>query len=91
MEVLRIGVPELGQNVEELLAWVKAGETVEITERGVLVARLVPAQLSESARDRHIAADRMIPATGSRHLPQPMSVDGPSTAEVLDELREDRV
>ena len=88
--MLRIGVRELRQNASRYLARVKAGETVEITERGVLVARLVPLQQSESARDRLIAAGKLIPARGPRRLPQPMTVEGPLTSEVLDELREDR-
>lgn len=93
--MLRIGVRELRQNASRYLALVKAGETVEVTERGVLVARLVPLQPSESARDRLIAAGKLIPASGPRHLPRrlprPMSVPGPSTGDVLDELREDRL
>ena len=47
--MLRIGVRELRQNASRYLAKVKAGETIEVTERGVLVARLVPLQTSESA------------------------------------------
>jgi prevent-host-death family protein len=89
--MLRIGVRELRQNASRYLARVKAGETVEVTERGVLVARLVPLQQSESARDRLIAAGKLVPARGPRRLPQPMSVEGPLTSEVLDELRQDRV
>jgi prevent-host-death family protein len=89
--VERIGVRELRQNASRYLARVKAGETVEVTERGVLVARIVPLQPSESARDRLVAAGKLIPAKGPRHFPEPLNVDGPSTAEVLDELREDRL
>jgi prevent-host-death family protein len=89
--MLRIGVRELRQNASRYLARVKAGETVEVTERGILVARLVPLQSSESARDRLVAAGKLIPASGPRHFPRPMRVEGPSTAEVLDELREDRL
>jgi prevent-host-death family protein len=87
----RIGIRELRQNASQYIAKVKAGETVEVTERGVLVARLVPPQSSESARDRLVAAGRLLPAKRPRRLPEPMSVEGPSTAEVLDELREDRL
>lgn len=88
--MLRIGVRELRQNASRYLARVKAGETVEVTERGLLVARLVPVLPSESARDRLVAAGRLVPARGRRRLPEPMSVEGPATGEVLDELREDR-
>ena len=88
--MLRIGVRELRQNASRYLARVKAGETVEVTERGVLVARLVPPQAADSARDRLVAAGRLVPARRPRQLPRPMSVEGPATGDVLDELREDR-
>ena len=81
---------ELRQNASRYLARVKAGETVEVTERGVLIARLVPPQRSDTARDRLVAAGKLIPASGPRRLPPPMAVEGPSTGEVLEEFREDR-
>jgi len=87
---VRIGVRELRQNASRYLARVKAGETVEVTERGVLIARLVPPQRSDTARDRLVAAGKLIPASGTRRLPPPMAVEGPSTGEVLEEFREDR-
>jgi prevent-host-death family protein len=89
--MLRIGVRELRQNASRYLARVKAGETVEVTERGVLVALLTPPRPADSVRERLIAEGRLIPATGPRHFPVRRSVDGPSTQEVLDEVREDRV
>ena len=87
--VVRIGVRELRQNASRYLARVKAGETVEVTERGVLVARLVPPQPSESARDRLVAAGKLVPAGRPRRLPPPTRVEGPPTGEVLDDLRDD--
>lgn len=89
--VVRIGVRELRQNASRYLARVKAGETVEVTERGVLVALLTPPRPAHGARDRLIAEGRLIPATGPRHFPARRTVDGPSTQAVLDEMREDRV
>jgi len=41
-EVERVGVREIRQNLSVHLRRVKAGETIEVTERGVPVARLVP-------------------------------------------------
>lgn len=38
----RIGVRELRQHASRYLARVRAGETIEVTERGRPVARLVP-------------------------------------------------
>lgn len=34
---------------------------------------------------------RLVPARGPRVLPEPVDTSGPSTAEVLDELRADRL
>jgi prevent-host-death family protein len=89
--VLRIGVRELRQNASKYLARVKAGETVEVTERGALIALLTPPRPTDSARDRLIAAGKLIPATGPLSLPEPMHVDGPSSGEVLHDLRADRL
>lgn len=51
----RIGVRELRQHATRYLSRVKAGETVEVTERGRLVALLVPPR---PRHDRARAADR---------------------------------
>jgi prevent-host-death family protein len=39
----RIGLRELRQNASQYIARVARGETVEVTQRGRLVARIVPA------------------------------------------------
>ena len=39
-----VGIRELKQNAWAVVAKVKAGETVVVTERGVPVARLIPAE-----------------------------------------------
>lgn len=41
---MRIGVRELRQHASRYLALVRQGEVVEVTDRGRLVARLVPAE-----------------------------------------------
>lgn len=85
----RIGVRELRQNASRYLDRVKAGETVEVTERGQLVALLVPPDPSRGARERLISDGRLIPSSGVLRLPQRVEADRTSAA-VLDELREDR-
>jgi len=87
----RIGVRELRQNASKYLAKVKAGETVEVTERGQLVALLVPPSPALTARDRLIAEGKLLPSeSGSPlRLPIPVRVQMDSGA-VLDELREER-
>jgi prevent-host-death family protein len=92
----RVGVRELRQNASRYLALVKAGETVEVSERGALVALLVPAHPSRTARDRLLAAGRLIPATSptgrlrSPH-PVPSATGEPSNQQLLDAEREERL
>lgn len=85
----RIGVRELRQHASRYLDKVKAGETVEVTERGQLVALLVPPAPGTTARDRLIASGRLTPASGPLHPPRRTRVSVAS-GEVLQELREER-
>ncbi|MGH9089964.1 MAG: type II toxin-antitoxin system Phd/YefM family antitoxin [Acidimicrobiales bacterium] len=89
----RIGVRELRQHASRYLLRVKAGETVEITERGRLVALLVAPGVAASARDRLVRSGRLSPATSSFELPAPRShpVGALSTDEALAEGREERL
>lgn len=92
----RIGVRELRQSASRYLASVKAGETVEVTERGKLIALLGPPGGPQSARDRLIAAERLIPAaspTGRLRSPRPVPIatGEPSNQELLDAEREERL
>lgn len=84
----RIGVKELRQHASRYLAKVKAGESVQVTERGELVALLVPPTPSATARERLIAAGRLIPANGPLNLPRRRSA-AVNSADVLEELREE--
>jgi prevent-host-death family protein len=89
----RIGVRELRQHASRYLEKVKAGEVVEITERGTLVALLVSPTPAVAERDRLIASGRLVPAKRAFHLPERRHVArGEQTAsEVLAELRRDRI
>jgi prevent-host-death family protein len=90
--MVRIGVRELRQHASRYLSRVKAGETVEVTERGQLVALLVPPDPATSARERLVASGRLIPAARPFRVPQRVSTRPgvPDTGTVLDELRKDR-
>lgn len=88
--VLRIGIRELRQQASRYIARVKAGESVEITERGVLVARLVPPAPGESARQRLIAQGLLQPARAPLRLPERRRVRG-GTQEALDDVRDERL
>ena len=81
---------ELRQNASKYLARVKAGETVEVTERGSLIALLTPPRPGDSARERLIAEGKLTPAVTPGILPDPINVEGPPSGEVLDDLRADR-
>lgn len=84
----RVGVRELRQHASRYLKRVKRGEKVEVTERGRLVALLVPAGPSASARDQLIAAGELRPATASLRLPARVPADADS-ADILAESREE--
>lgn len=64
-----VPVRELNQNTAGVLARVKRGEHIEITERGAVVARLVPAQ--ENPMASMISAGRLRPATLTGPAPHP--------------------
>jgi prevent-host-death family protein len=90
--MIRIGVRELRQHASRYLERVKAGETIEVTERGRLVALLTPPSPAMTARERLIAEGRLIPATAPFEFPDRVVLEPgtPSLSEVLDELREER-
>lgn len=77
------------QHASRYLDRVKLGETVEVTERGTLVALLVPPDPARDARERLIGEGLLIPASGALRLPRRVRARNASQA-VLDELREDR-
>jgi len=82
---------ELSQRTARVLALVRAGETVEITDRGKIVARIVPA--ADDRYEQLVAAGVIRRARrpfDAAHLPEPAPSDtGRSTSEWLSELRGD--
>lgn len=83
-----IGVRELNQHTRQVLDQVRAGESVIVTDRGRPVARIVP--YSTDPYEALVADGQVVAATRTvLHSPPPE--DARPTAEVLDELREDRV
>lgn len=89
----RIGVRELRQHASRYLSRVKAGETVEVTERGQLVALLVPPGPGVGARERLVAAGLITPGSRPFRIPQRVAArPGAANSDaVLDELREERL
>ena len=88
--MIRIGIRELRQHASRYLGMVKAGDTVEVTDRGVLVALLVPPSPDQSARQRLIAAGTVQPAAGPARLPSRRRVVS-RTQQALDDVRNDRL
>jgi prevent-host-death family protein len=81
-----IGVGELQQHASAVLRRVEQGETIGVTDRGRLVAILVP-PASPTGADALMASGRVQPATRSgESLPEPVAAVR-SSARVLDELR----
>lgn len=90
-EPIRVGMRELSQRTARVFALVRAGETVEVTDRGKTVARIVPA-----ASDRY---EQLVAAGVIRRakrpfdlvqLPEPQAnPTGRSSEEWLAELRGD--
>ncbi len=58
--MLQVGVRELKQNASQVLARVKAGETVEVTERGTAVAIITPYE-SISSYERLVGSGDLLP------------------------------
>src|SRR3989442_15937589 len=73
----RIGVRELNQQTSRVIERVKAGEVVEITERGQPVARLVPAVPLPEPLERLVAEGRAVPPPSSGPLPLPPVLGDP--------------
>jgi prevent-host-death family protein len=89
----RVGVRELRQNLSVYLRRVKAGRTLEVTERGKPVARLEPVLDLDDPLAR-LEARGLVARRPSSDLsavrPLPLELERP-LSELLDELREDTV
>jgi len=73
----RIGVRELNQQTSRVIERVSRGEVVEITDRGRLVARLVPATSAPEPLERLVAEGRAVPPTIAGPLPLPPVLGDP--------------
>ena len=90
----RVGVRELRQNLSVYLRRVKAGEPLEVTERGQPVARLEPI-VDEDDPLARLEARGLVVRRGSGNLadlPPPLRVElERPLSEILEELREERL
>jgi len=85
-----VGVRELRSKLREYLDRVANGEEVVVTERGVPVARIVPAK-GPTLRERLIAEGVLTPAKRPRRpLPPPVPIKGSVVELLLEERRSER-
>lgn len=89
LHMRRIGVRELRLNASKYLERVEAGESVEITKRGRVIAVISPARRSEDGREYLIATGQMLPGSGDIRDVVPAPRHDRSVSEVLAELRAD--
>ncbi|MGH8932086.1 MAG: type II toxin-antitoxin system Phd/YefM family antitoxin [Egibacteraceae bacterium] len=88
--MLSIGIRELRQHASRYVRMAKTGQRVAVTERGVLVAYLVPADESGSLLDRLVTAGEYEPPAGRilDLLPPPPVPEGQRPlSEIVEELR----
>ncbi len=86
-----MGVRELRQNLSVYLDRIKDGESLDVTERGHVVARMVPSRGEEdSIFDRMVEDGRISLGAGSLASLDPPPVDrsGPPLSQVLADLRD---
>jgi prevent-host-death family protein len=81
----RIGIRELRQNASEWIRRAQAGEHIEVTKRGQLVAVISPPP-SGGAMARLREAGRLKPASVNGDLPPPVKTRRPAS-DALAELR----
>ena len=91
----QVGVREIRQNLSVYLDRVKAGEAIEITERGQPVAVLAPLPGRSTVMQRLVAEGRATAPTASRStLGPPLKIrlrGGKSMQELLNYTKEDRL
>jgi prevent-host-death family protein len=87
-----IGIRELRQHASRYVAMAKAGRRIAVTDRGKLVAYLVPAEEPTTTFQRMVAAGQVKPATGNilDHLPPDPAEPGERPlSKVLQEMRDE--
>lgn len=86
----QVGIRDLKQNASAVVRRVAAGETMEITDRGRPVARIVPLRFGSTA-DQLIAEGRMTTPVRRpvEYAPLPPVPGHPLLSQALAELRRD--
>ena len=97
LEEPSVGLRELRHHTSEVIARVRRGETIEVTEHGTPVARLVPYERPErpAVLARLEAQGRLRPAKNPGYVPQrlhPVTDSDPSplTSALLEDRQSER-
>jgi prevent-host-death family protein len=91
----RVGIRQLKEHASALIRRVAAGETINITDRGRPVARIVPLNQQEGWWEQMVEQGRLLPARRDliqvlgENPPPPLLPGKRSPYEVLMELRAD--
>jgi prevent-host-death family protein len=92
VNMVRVGIRELRENMAATLRQVQGGEAIEITDHGHPVARIVPIRY-RSRYEQLVAEGRIIPAEEPGGLleyePPPLAPGERPASELLAELRAD--
>ena len=89
---VKVGVRELRQNLSVYLAKVATGTVFRVTDRGRVVAMLIPIPAHATTAERLVAAGRAKAATRDLlALGRPVGQATTALSEALREVREDRV
>ena len=85
-----VGIRDLKQNASAVVARVRAGDSLLVTDRGVPVARIIP--IGELTLDDRVAMGlATAPTVSLDELLESLPDEPPTTllSEILDELRDD--
>jgi prevent-host-death family protein len=86
----RVGVRELRQNLSVYLDRVKEGESLDVTERGQVVARLAPSHGDASTYEQMIEDGRIIAGKANLSaLGAPRPSRGRPLSKIIGELRDE--
>lgn len=90
MPAKRVGIRELREDLSRIVRRVRRGEVLEVTDRGQLVARLVPVGSIGQLTDL-VAEGKVRPARSRGPLPDPLDLPSSMTSEeAVEILRGDR-
>src|SRR4051812_49424620 len=87
--VMKVGIRDLKQNASAIVRRAEGGESVDITNRGRVVARIVPVKDDESPLERMKREGKITPGKGNLWELEPLPPDPskPTLSEILEQMR----